>query len=217
MTTKALALHQTALGKKAIMAVSGIILVGFVVGHMLGNLQVFQGPERLNAYAAFLQGLGGPLWIVRAVLLGAVGAHAWAAISLVKQNAAARPERYQVKQDVATSYAAKTMKYGGFLVLAFIIYHILHLTMHVVGPEASSVYERFIVGFQNPLITGFYVLANLALGMHLFHGVWSLMHTLGLSHKKYNGLRSMISYAIAGVVTLGNVVMPLAVLAGVIK
>jgi succinate dehydrogenase / fumarate reductase cytochrome b subunit len=221
MTTKPLALHQTTVGKKAIMAVTGIILIGFVLGHMVGNLQVFQGPEKLNAYAAFLQGLGGALWIVRLGLLAAVGAHIWAAVTLVMQNSAARPEKYHVKHDVVTSYAAKTMRYGGVLVLLFLVYHLMHLTGHVVGPHDGiadgDVYSRVILGFQDPVITGFYVVANLALGMHLFHGVWSLMQSLGLSHVKYNKLRGLAAAGIAGIVTLGNVIMPVAVLAGMIK
>ena len=221
MTTKPLALHRTTVGKKAIMAATGVILIGFVLGHMLGNLQVFSGPEKLNAYAAFLQGLGGALWVVRLGLLTALILHAWAAISLWLQNNAARPERYHVKQDIATSYAAKTMKYGGVVVLLFIVYHLLHLTGHVVGPQTGiaegDVYARVVLGFQDPMVTGIYVVANLALGMHLFHGVWSFMHTLGLSHVKYNKLRGFIAIGVAGAITLGNVIMPVAILAGLIK
>ncbi len=222
MATKALALHQTTVGKKAIMAITGFIMVGFVIAHMLGNLQVFAAnpAEKLTAYALMLRSLGGALWVARLVLLASVGLHVWAAISLVRQNAGARQSRYHVKQDLVTSYAAKTMKYGGLVVLFFILYHLAHLTLHLTGPQDGiaefAVFERMKAGFSVPWISALYIAGNIALSMHLFHGVWSMLQSLGLNHVKYNALRKQAAAAIAIIVAVGNISIPVAFMAGIV-
>lgn len=228
MSTKALALTKTTIGKKAVMAVTGAIMVGFVVVHMLGNLQAFPfmgGRTQLNKYAELLQSLGGLLWVARLVLIGSVIGHVWAAVSLTNQNRKARPSRYHVKHHTATSYAARTMPYGGLIIALFLLYHLAHLTLGVTGPGSMDLmhegrfdlFSRVVLGFQNPAISGLYILANLALGLHLFHGVWSMMQTLGINHRKYNARRKQLAVAISVVVAGGNIAIPVAVMAGVIS
>ncbi len=232
MATRTLSLADTTIGKKAVMAVSGAVLLGFVLVHMAGNLLVFSGPDALNNYADGLRKLGPLLWIARAVLLGAVLAHIWAAISLVKANDAARPVKYQVVQPVATTYAARTMRYGGMIVLFFVLYHLAHLTFGVTVPggkaaapaagmpgalSGTDVFYNVVASFQVPWIVGVYIVAQLALCLHLYHGAWSFMQTLGLNHPRYNALRKNFAVAFATVILVGNLSMPLAIMAGVIK
>lgn len=221
MSGQTLALKDTTIGKKAVMAVTGVIMVGFVFTHMAGNLQAYAGRETFNAYAAFLHGMPGVLWVARIVLLAAVALHVWAAISLVRLNRAARPVRYRTQQTLVTTYAAKVMPIGGLVILLFLIFHLMHLTLGAVpGVEFrgwQDAYFNFVSGFQNPMISGVYIIANLFLGMHLFHGVWSMMQTLGLSHPRHNGLRKKAAMGLAIIVAGANISFPIAVLAGVIK
>ena len=221
MSTKQLSFYQTTLGKKVVMAISGVILIGFVVGHMAGNLQIFLGPEKLDAYAEFLHSMPAVLWGARIVLLISVIAHFMSAFSLWKQNKAARPQGYARQVSQTTTYAAKTMRWGGVIVLLFIIYHLLHLTVGtpVAGYDIihGKVYQNVVTGFQNPMVSGFYIIAQAALGLHLFHGVWSLMQTLGLNHEKYNTLRRKLALGVSLLITVGNISIPVAVLAGLIK
>jgi succinate dehydrogenase / fumarate reductase, cytochrome b subunit len=229
----ALTLYRTTIGKKVVMAVTGLILVGFVVVHMIGNLKIFTGAEHLNAYAGFLRTVGEPifpretlLWIARIVLLGSVGLHIAAAYQLTRLDNASRPQRYAVKK-VTTNYASRTMRWGGVIILLFIIYHLLHFTLGQVGyapgvfvhGDADHGYETYanvVYGFQNPLVSGFYILAMLALGLHLYHGTWSMFQTLGLNSKKWNGLWRGLAIAVALAVVLGNISIPIAVLAGIL-
>jgi succinate dehydrogenase / fumarate reductase cytochrome b subunit len=214
------AFMRSSLGLKIVMAVTGVILFGFVVGHMIGNLQVYLGPEAFNAYAASLRALGHGtlLWVARAGLLVAVLLHIWSAWRLTLVNNAARAVGYREVERRESSYASRTMRWSGVIVLLFIVYHLMHFTLgvHAVHPQFvhGDAYHNFVTGFQNPLVSGFYVLAMLALGLHLYHGAWSFMQTLGLSHPRYNHRR----YAFAGLVTLvilaGNISFPVAVLTG---
>jgi succinate dehydrogenase / fumarate reductase cytochrome b subunit len=227
MSSHSLKFYQTTIGKKVIMAVSGLVLIGFVIGHMVGNLQILlelvekgKGQKALDAYAALLHSMPALLWTARIVLLASIFAHFWAAISLVRQNRAARPQAYARQATQVTTYAAKTMKYGGFIVLFFIIYHLLHLTLGTVAPEGfktGKVYANVVSGFQNPAISGFYIVAQLCLGLHLHHGVWSLMQTLGLNHENFNEGRRLVATSIAGLITFGNISIPVAVLAGLLS
>lgn len=220
MSGETLTLRDTTIGKKAIMAVTGVIMVGFVLGHMAGNLQAYAGRDTFNAYAAFLHSMPGLLWVARVVLLASVGLHAWAAISLVRLNRAARPVRYQVQQTLTTTYAAKVMPLGGIVLALFIVFHIMHLTLGAVGMEFrgwQDAYFNFVSGFQNPAVAGIYILANVFLGMHLFHGVWSMMQTVGLNHRRYNALRKKLALGLAVVIAGANISFPIAVLVGVIK
>jgi succinate dehydrogenase / fumarate reductase cytochrome b subunit len=213
-------LFGSTIGKKAVMAASGLVLYGFVVVHMIGNLQVYLGPEAINAYGVFLHGFlhGQGLYLARAVLLVAVLLHLWAALSLTLQNASARPVGYREWQARESTYASRTMAWTGPLLLAFILYHLAHFTTGGAHPEfvPGDVYRNMIVGFQNPFASAFYILAMLALGLHMYHGFWSMLHTLGLSHPRWNRVRRGLSGLLAFGVVLGNVSMPLAVLTGVL-
>jgi succinate dehydrogenase / fumarate reductase, cytochrome b subunit len=206
------------LGKKVVMAVSGLALFGFVIAHMLGNLQVYLGPKALNDYAAALRKVPELLWAARAGLLVAALAHIWAAYGLTRMNWAARPEGYREKQHRESTLASRTMRWSGVLVLFFIVYHLLHLTFGTVHPDfrEGDAFHNFVVGFQNPLVSAFYIVATLFLALHLFHGAWSWLQTLGLSHPRYNGLRRTLAVLITAVVVLGNLSFPIAVMAGLI-
>lgn len=193
MTTRAITLYGTTIGKKVAMAVSGLVVVGWLLAHMLGNITIFAGREAVNKYAAILADNPPLLWGQRIILLIALGTHIHAAISLVSRNAGARPVAYNRRKDLATNYAALTMKYGGFTLLAYILYHLAHLTLGVTGLPfvKGDVYNNLVHGFQNPLVAGLYLVAQGALAMHLFHGIWSLTQTLGAEHPKYNALRKL--------------------------
>jgi succinate dehydrogenase cytochrome b subunit len=214
---------RSSLGLKIVMALTGVILFGFVIGHMLGNLQVYLGPEAFNAYAASLRALGHGtlLWVARGGLLIAVALHIWSAWRLTVMNNAARAVGYREVERRESSYASRTMRWSGVILLLFIVYHLMHFTfgVHAVHPYFvhGDAYHNFVTGFQSPLVSGFYVLAMLALGLHLYHGAWSFMQTLGLSHPRYNNLR----YAFAGFITLvilaGNISFPVAVLTGLVR
>lgn len=211
---KALTLHHTTIGKKVIMALSGFILVGFVIGHMLGNLQLYLGPEAINGYAAKLHGMPPLVWSARLVLLFAVSVHIVSAFSLWSRNRHARGSRYKQRKDLATDYAARTMYWSGPILLLFIVYHLLHFTILPAHP--GDVYRNVVEGFQVPLIAGVYIVGNLALGFHIFHGIYSAFQTLGANHPRYNKYRRDLAIAICAVVTLGNLSFPIAVLAGLV-
>jgi succinate dehydrogenase / fumarate reductase cytochrome b subunit len=212
---------RSTIGRKVVMAVSGLVLVGFVCVHMSGNLLIYVGPAAMNEYSEFLHHFlhGAGLWIARAVLLLAVGLHIWAATSLTLESRAARPQGYRVKAHRESTYASRTMVWSGPILSLFIIYHLLHLTTGTVHPEfvAGDVYRNFINGFRVLPVSLFYILAMLALGLHLYHGTWSMLQTLGLSHPRHNHLRKAISILITLAVVGGNISFPLAVLAGVLQ
>jgi len=210
----------SSIGKKVVMAASGLVLFGFVVGHMVGNLQVFLGREALNEYAVFLREFlhGQGLWIARGGLLVAALLHIWAATGLTLANWSARPVGYRRWQAEESTYASRTMVWSGPILAAFIVYHLAHLTTGDAHPSfvEGDVFHNFVVGFQNPYTTGFYVLAMLALGLHMYHGFWSMLQTLGLSHPRWNVWRRVLAGVITGAVVLGNVAMPVAVFAGLV-
>ena len=209
---RALTLHQTTIGKKVIMALSGAVFVGFVIGHFLGNLNLYLGPEALNGYAETLKSLGPLLWVARIVLLAALLVHVGAAFSLWSRNKAARKSRYKQRKDLATDYAARTMYWTGPILLLFIIAHLLHFT--IVPAHPGDVYRNVVEGFSNPLVASFYIAANVALGFHLFHGIYSAFQSLGANHPRYNPLRRDVAIAISAAITLGNISFPISVLAG---
>jgi succinate dehydrogenase / fumarate reductase cytochrome b subunit len=202
------------------MAVTGLIGVGFVVGHMLGNLQMFQGPEKMNSYAHFLKSLGGLLWVARGVLLAAVILHAVAAFQLSRMRLQARPVGYKKgSQWEVSTFASRTIRWGGVLLLAFIVFHILHFTTLDIYRDYSTtdVYDNVVRGFSHWYVSLFYVLAMAFLGLHLYHGVWSSMRTIGAVTPSKNPLRRQAALALAIVVWAGFTAIPLAVLAGVIR
>lgn len=226
-----LSLHSTTVGKKAIMAVTGILLVGFVIGHMLGNLKLFlpahDGVAALDHYAEGLRTFGAPflaegqfLWIARIVLLAAVALHIWAAITLKLRTNAARPVGYRkVKHDESTA-ASRTMIYGGILLLIFVVFHILHFTTGHVTPgfvfEAGAVQHNVTGGLGVAWVAAFYVVAMIFLGLHLYHGVWSMLQTLGANHPRYNTLIHRLALLVAILVAVGNISFPVAVLTGMV-
>ena len=219
-------LYRSPMAKKAVMAVTGLLLFGFVLVHMLGNLKLYAGPESLDAYAAFLREAGYPLvpkegvlWAFRFGLLAAVGLHILSAWQLTRISRKARPDGYaHAARHQESTYASRTMRWGGVILLLFIIFHLLHLTTGTVHPEFEhgSVYSNVVIGFQSPLVAGFYILANIALGFHLFHGLWSLFQTLGWSGERFNRFRKAFALTFALVVAGANISFPIAVLTGIV-
>lgn len=219
---------KSSIGAKALMAITGIVLVLFVIGHMVGNLQVFLGPDQLNHYAHTLQSLGPILWIIRLVLLTTLVAHIWSAVVVVRMSVTARPVAYQKRKDLATGFAARTMLVSGIVVALFIVYHILHFTtgtidmagsygQQLANGEGADVYKMVVEGFQHPLTTLVYCLATVVLCLHLSHGVSSLMQTLGFRNDSNASCIDKIGPVLAIIILIGNLSMPLAALTGLIK
>jgi succinate dehydrogenase / fumarate reductase cytochrome b subunit len=211
----------SSIGKKVVMAVTGLILFLFVLGHMIGNLQVYLGPEALNHYGVLLRQLlhGAGLWLVRLVMLAAVSLHIWAATSLTLESRRARPEGYREQKWKESTYASRTMRWGGVIILLFVIYHLLHFTTGTVHPNfiEGDIYHNFVVGFQSVPASLFYIFAMVALGFHLRHGVWSMFQTLGVSHPRYIRMAHTAAWIFAALIVAGNISFPLAVLAGIVK
>jgi succinate dehydrogenase / fumarate reductase, cytochrome b subunit len=212
-------LLASTVARKVVMALTGVILTGFVLVHMIGNLLLYQGPEALNHYGELLQSKPPLVWTARLVLLACVALHIWAATTLTLANWAARPVGYRKTAYEASTYACRTMRWGGPLLALFIVYHLLHFTVGSVHPDfiRGNVYHNVVIGFQNPLVAFFYVLSMAALALHLFHGITSMLQTIGLSHPRYNGLRSLVGAAYAAVVTVGNLSFPLSVFFGLVR
>ncbi len=208
-------------GQKVIMAVSGIVLFGFVLGHMIGNLQAFEGAEKLNAYGHFLHSIPEILYAVRAGLLVAVGLHIWAATSLALKNNSARPVSYAVKKNVHSSYASRTMYWSGPILLAFIIFHLLHLTAGVIQPGngfiEGDVYHNVVAGFSVWYVSAWYIFSMILLGFHLRHGVWSMTQSLGFDQPQYTPILRTFALVFAIVITAGFISIPLGVLTRIIQ
>ncbi len=208
-------------GKKIVMAVTGILLFAFVIGHLLGNLQVFEGPAKLNAYGAFLHSIGEFLWPVRIVLLIAVTLHIVATVQLALRKKRARPIEYSVKKAIASSYASRTMYWSGPIVLAFIIFHLLHLTAGYIHPGAAyiegDVYHNVVSGFRVWWVSLSYIVAISLLGLHLRHGLWSMFQTLGIHQPQYTLRFKKAAMVIALLITLGYISIPISVLLGLVK
>ena len=225
-SNRVMAFWHTMIGKKVVMAVTGIVLIGFVIAHMLGNLKIFSGPDEINAYSRFLREVGSPelayeqlLWVVRIVLLICVALHITAAVQLSRMSLAARPVGYNVKRNIETTFAARMMRWGGGLLVAFIIFHLLHLTAGAVGFRAGqfrhlAVYQNVVAAFAIWPIALFYVVAMAALCLHLYHGIWSMLQTLGWNTAKNEKMLKISSRVIAIVVFFGFSSVPVSVLAG---
>ncbi len=222
--------YEAPIGKKVIMALTGVILFGYVVAHLLGNLQIYMAPGadgeyQINHYAAFLHNpaTASLLWGARVFLLVAVGMHIVASLQLWKLKRDARPVAYVKKDDAATSYASRTMMWSGPIVAAFIVFHVLHLTVGAVGPPAAElvngpdVRANVIAGFLNPAIAGFYILAMILLCTHLYHGLWSMFQSLGFSHPRYTPVLKKGAAIFAILIAIGNCSIPIAVMAGLVK
>ncbi len=218
---RAASFWQSTNGKKIVMAVTGAILFAFVVGHMLGNLQVFDGPERLNAYSHFLHSLGEILWAERLALLAAVALHITATVQLALRNKKARPVGYSRKEAINSSYASRTMYWSGPIVLAFIIFHLLHLTAGIIDPAAAyiegDVYHNVVAGFQVWWVSVWYIFAVSLLGLHLRHGIWSMFQSVGLNHPRYTPWLKNAAVWIVVIIVLGYISIPISVLLGLVK
>jgi succinate dehydrogenase / fumarate reductase, cytochrome b subunit len=210
--------------KKVVMAVSGIVMLLYLIAHVVGNLKVFAGRESFNSYSEWIRTVGEPavpnqtvLTIVRIVLIVAVVAHFWAAVSLWRQAKRARPQAYVTKKAVAQSYASRTMRWGGVIVLLFIVWHILDLTTGTVNPDGDATpYDRLVASFSNPFSTAFYVLALVLLGMHLRHGIWSATQTLGQSNKRRERTVNAFAIVFSTVLIAGFLLVPFSVLFGLV-
>lgn len=219
---QALTFFDTTIGKKVVMAISGLVLFGFTVGHMAGNLQVFLGPETYNHYSTTLHSLAELLWVARAVIFVAFVLHVVMAVQLVSASAAARPVAYRVKKNNRTTFAALTMRFSGITLLFFVLYHLAHFTFPGVAMGAyehldhTQVYTNFVNGFSIPWVVALYVAAMVSLGMHLYHGSYSLFQTLGLNNPLRNETVKGLAQFVALVVTVGNIILPLSVLLGIV-
>jgi succinate dehydrogenase / fumarate reductase cytochrome b subunit len=219
MTTaaiKTLSFYRTSVGKKTVMAVTGLLMLLFVVMHMLGNLQIFAGPEKLNAYAAFLRGLPGPIWGLRGLMALALLLHVFTALLLIVQSLLSRPVRYKRRTYQEATASSRTMLYTGPLLLAYLVYHLLDQTFGTVHASFNpdDVYDNVIVGFSDLRIAGGYIFAMLLLLLHLKHGIWSLFQTLGLNIPRYDPTIRAVAVLLALALAAGYISIPAAVLAG---
>lgn len=215
----------SSIGRKMLVAVTGLALLGFVIVHMLGNLQVFAGPEALNAYAAKLQHLGALLWVLRGGLLLLALVHIVLAIWIALENRAARPEGYARPGRVQSKVSTRSMTITGLMLLLFVLYHLAHFTWGLTDPEhfhltdaagRHDVYAMVVGGFQQPVVTILYVAAMGLLCLHLSHGIASLFQSLGFNHPRYEPALRRTGTVLAWILFLGNASMPLAVLAGLV-
>jgi succinate dehydrogenase / fumarate reductase cytochrome b subunit len=218
---------QSTNGKKVVMAVTGAMMFLFVIGHMLGNLQIFEGPgtvdapARINVYGHFLHSLGELLWIERGILLLAIVLHITATVQLALRSKAARPVGYSRKDAINSSYASRTMYWSGPIVLAFIIFHLLQFTAGYIHPESrfieGDVYHNVVAGFQVWWVSVWYIIAVSLLGLHLSHGLWSMFQSVGLAHKRHSVTLKRSAQAIAILIVLGYIAIPISVWLGFIK
>ncbi|HJS58716.1 MAG TPA: succinate dehydrogenase cytochrome b subunit [Vicinamibacteria bacterium] len=214
-----LALLRSSIGRKAIMAVTGVALFGFVLAHMAGNMQAFAGPTKLDEYGAALRRVPPLLWTFRLGLLGAALLHVWAAASLTLTSRGARACGYRSLAPQDSTYASRSMRLSGVVLLVFIVYHVLHFTLGSAHPDfvEGAVTHNVVTGFNVIWVTGFYFLAMACLGLHLWHGVWSMTQTFGLAHPRYDALRENAATAFTLLVVLGFLAVPVGVLAGLIQ
>jgi succinate dehydrogenase / fumarate reductase cytochrome b subunit len=224
-------LYSTAVGKKYVMAITGIGMMGFVLFHMIGNLKMYQGADDLNKYAEFLKKLLYPLapkeavlWILRGGLITMLVLHLHAALTLTRLNRHARPVKYQSARDYqVASFASRSMRLSGLVVIAFLVWHLLDLTfgtVNTVGADGefvrAEVYDNVVRSFDRPVVAVFYIIANVLLGIHLFHGSWSIFQSLGWNNPRFNKWRRAFAGGFATVVVVGNISFPVAVMAGIV-
>lgn len=219
------ALYGSTVGKKVAMALSGLVLIGFVFLHMAGDLKAFQGQEAFDAYALFIREFGYPLiphqgflWGMRIALLAAVGLHILAAWQLWTQSRDARAVGYEKESSQVFSYASRTMRWGGVIVLAFIVYHLLHFTTGTLHPqfEHGAAYDNLVIGFSSIPVSLFYLVAVGSLSLHLYHGIWSLVTTLGIENARVERARRPAAAAISIALFVGYAIVPLAVMLGIL-
>lgn len=220
------AFYQSSIGKKYIVAITALFLVLYVLGHLLGNLQIYMGPDRINAYAKFLHDLGPILWTVRVILIAAFVVHIVATIQLALENRLAKPQKYAVTDYQRSTLVARTMIVSGLIVLCFVVYHLLQYTLLVTDPEfrhlhdslgRHDVYRMLILGFRQPLVSLFYVVGLFLLTSHLSHGFGSVVQTLGINNTKLSGFVSTGGQTLAWLVFAGYVSIPITILLGIVK
>ncbi|MCE9582780.1 MAG: succinate dehydrogenase cytochrome b subunit [Planctomycetes bacterium] len=214
-------LLNSSIGKKTVMAITGLALFGFVVAHLVGNLQVFipDDGKSINAYGHLLKSKPALIWTARLTLLALLFAHVITAIRLSLENNAARPVGYQVKNWREASYASRTMMISGPLIFLYVVYHLLHFTVGVVHPkfDHEDVYRNVILGFQSTPAALVYIAAMLMLATHLRHGLWSLCQTLGINHPKYTPALKAGSTVVAAAIAVGYISIPVSVMIGILK
>ena len=213
--------YASMVGKKAVMGVTGLIGVGFVILHSLGNLLVFRGPAAINSYSHFLKSTGELLWALRIVLIAAVVLHVIAAVQLTRQSRTARPIGYTKRESQVATISSRTMRWGGALLLVFIVFHILHFTTGTIRPagifSSEDVYANVVYSFRIWWVALFYVVAMIALGLHLFHGAWSSVRSIGVSPPSPQPLKRRISVVIAILVWAAFTAIPVAVFLGLVR
>jgi succinate dehydrogenase / fumarate reductase, cytochrome b subunit len=221
--------YRSAVGKKYVMAITGIVLMGYVFAHMVGNLKMYQGMADFDAYAEFLRRLAYPLlpkygaiWLLRGALIVAVVLHIHAAYALTRMNQGARTVKYQSQRDyIAANFASRSMRWTGIIVGLFIIWHLLDLTVGAgfANPDFASgaAYQNTVASLSRIPIGIFYVVANLALGVHLFHGAWSLFQSMGWNNPRFNVWRRNFAAGFAAIIVIGNVSFPVAIMTGIVS
>jgi succinate dehydrogenase / fumarate reductase, cytochrome b subunit len=220
--------YRSAVGKKWVMALTGIALMGYVFFHMAGNLKVYMGADDINHYGEFLRDLLVPLlprtwtlWLLRIGLTAAFVLHIHAAASLTLMNQRARAaNKYVSKRDwQAANAASRSMRWTGVVILLFLVWHLADLTWGTVNPDfvRGDVYRNLVASFERPAVSAIYIVANIALGLHLYHGSWSLFQSLGVNNPRWNSWRRAFAVGFAGVVMVGNLSFPVAVLTGVVS
>jgi succinate dehydrogenase / fumarate reductase cytochrome b subunit len=218
-------LWRSTIGKKYVMAITGLIWFGYLIVHLWGNLNIYAGPVFLNTYGDWLRIVGEPflgysqfLWLARIILIPAFVVHVWAAVSLTGRDRTSRPRRYEMRKNLESTFASRTMIYGGIFILLFLIYHLLDFTFGAANPsfEEGNVYHNVVASFQRWPVVVFYELAMIAVGLHLFHGIWSTCQTLGWNTARTTrGVRNVATF-FAVLLTVGNMSIPLAVFSGMV-
>jgi succinate dehydrogenase / fumarate reductase cytochrome b subunit len=221
-----IAFYQSSIGKKYVVALTALLLILYVLGHLLGNLQIYLGPDRINAYAKFLHDLGPILWVVRIILIAAFLTHIVATIQLAQENRLAKPQKYAVTGYRRSTTASRTMLVSGLIVLCFVIYHLLQFTLQLTDPEfrevhdslgRHDVYRMLILGFRNPFVSLFYVVGLFLLTNHLSHGFSSVVQTLGINNRKITNLVSVGGQTLAWVIFAGYVSIPVTIFFGILS
>jgi succinate dehydrogenase / fumarate reductase, cytochrome b subunit len=221
-----IAFYQSSIGKKYVVAVTALLLILYVLGHLAGNLQIYMGPDRINAYAKFLHDLGPVLWVIRVILLAAFVTHIVATIQLAQENRLAKPQKYAVAGYQRSTMASRTMIVSGLIVLCFVIYHLLQFTAQVTDPEfrelhdsigRHDVYQMLILGFKHPLVSLFYIVGLFLLTTHLSHGFASVVQTLGINNRKIANVVSTGGQTLAWVIFAGYISIPVTILLGIVK
>lgn len=210
---------HTSIGKHAVMAITGLIMIAFLISHVLGNLQVFAGPLKINEYSAALRRLGPLLWLARAGLVVALVLHVTAAYQLTRRMQGARPVGYTEREPQVSTVAARTLRWGGVLLFVFIVLHLLHFTFGTIHPafDHKDVYGNVVAGFQQWWVVLLYLVAMVGLGLHLYHGTWSSVRTLGVTRPAADPLKRRVAAVLAWAIYLGFSIIPIAVFAGIVK